>query len=253
VRTFLFVFVGLSLIAATPEPTACPSPPPPAQEQHHRSGLVIVAPLPRCFAPPYEPLAKAYSDARMLAEAYPTALGYPWDDRMKRELVVSIVSADGERIARSWITGGATVTSGVKSVALPPPAVAVRIRTVARSFAQLATLEDDIIAFIRARVTDTSAIHTFGPDDEHDRIVIEVDHLTDALATSLAARFGTEAIAVRVDPNAASFTSLAARLDDDPDRSISVALVAAAALSAIVLVVALRLRARARTSPDAPR
>jgi len=49
----------------------------------------------------------------------------------------------------------------------------MRIGTVTRSFAQLTRLED-----------------------EHDRIVIEIDHLTDALATALAARFGTEAIAV---------------------------------------------------------
>ena len=250
---FLLLFLGLSLIAATPEPTACPSPTPPAPEQHHRTGLLIVGPLPRCFAPPFEPLAKAYSDARMLGEAHPDAFGYPWADRAKRELVLSVVSPDGERLARSWIASGATVTVGIKSALLPPPIVIVRITTVTRSFAQLARLEDDIVAFTRAGVADTSAIHSFGPDDESDRIVIEVDHLTDDLATALAGRFGTEAIAVRVDPNAASFTSLAARPADDPDRGSYVALVAAAALIATGLVLALRLRGRVRRSPDAPR
>lgn len=250
-RTLLFLFVGLSLIAATPAPTACPSPAPPAPEQRHRTGLVILGPLPRCVTTPFEPLAKAYSDARMLAEAYPDEFGYPWDDRPKRELVVSVASSDGERLARTWIASGTTVKSGTKSAVLAPPAVPVRIRTVTRSFAQLARLEDEIIAFARAGVTDTSAIHSFGPDDEHDRIVIEVDRLTDALAAALAARFGTEAIAVRVDPSSTSLTSIAGRRDDDQDRVVYIAV--ALALLAIGVVAAVRLRARARTSPDAPR
>jgi hypothetical protein len=231
-RTLLFLFVGLSLITATPAPTACPSPAPPAPEQRHRTGLVIVGPLPRCVATPFEPLAKAYSD--------------PWDDRPKRELVVSVASPDGERLAQSWIATGATVKSGAKTAALPPPTVAVRMRTVTRSFAQLARLQDDIIAFVRSGVTDTSAIHSFGPDDEHDRIVIEVDRLSDALATALAGRFGTEAIALRVDPNAATFTSLAARLDDDPTRIAGVAAVVAASLITVIVVVVFRRRRHAR-------
>jgi hypothetical protein len=245
-RTLLFLFVGLSLITATPAPTACPSPAPPAPEQRHRTGLVIVGPLPRCVATPFEPLAKAYSDARLLAEAYPDAFGYPWDDRPKRELVVSVASPDGERLAQSWIATGATVKSGAKTAALPPPTVAVRMRTVTRSFAQLARLQDDIIAFVRSGVTDTSAIHSFGPDDEHDRIVIEVDRLSDALATALAGRFGTEAIALRVDPNSATFTSLAARLDDDPTRIAGVAAVVAASLITVIVVVVFRRRRHAR-------
>jgi hypothetical protein len=246
-RTLLFLLVGLSLIAATPEPTACPSPGPPAPERHHRSGLAVVGPLPHCIAPPFEPLARAYSDARMLAEAYPDAFGYAWDDRVKRELVVSVASPDGERLARSWMATGATVKSGTKSAVLPPPSVPVRIRSVARSFAQLARLQDDIAAFTRAGVTETSANHMFGPDDEHDRVVIEVDHLTDALATALAARFGTEAIAIRVDPLSGSFTSLAAGPDGGQERGVYIAL--ALGLLAIGVVVALRLRARARRSP----
>ena len=245
-RTLLLLFVALSLLAATPEPTACPSPTPPVPEQRHVSGLVIVGPLPRCVAPPFEPVAKAYSDARMLAEAYPNAFGYPWGDQTKRELVISLASADGERLARSWMASGATITSGVKSVVLPPPAVPVRIRTVTRSHAQLATLEDDIIAFTRAGAPDARAIHSFGPDDEHDRIVIEVDHLSDALATALAARFGTDAIAVRVDPSSSNVSSLSARPDDGSDRSVYAALAVGASLLVIGLVFVLRRRTTAR-------
>jgi hypothetical protein len=252
VRTLLLLFVGLSLIAATPAPTACPSPAPPPPEVRHRSGLAVVGPLPRCIAPPFEPLAKAYSDAWLLGQAHPDAFGYPWDDRAKRELVLSVVSPDGERLARSWIATGATVANGTKSAVLPPPTVPVRIRPVTRSFAQLMRLEDDIIAFIRSGVTDTSAIHSFGHDDEHDRIMIEVDHLTDALATALADRFATEAIAVRVDPSSTSVTSIAGRLDDGQERGPYIAIAIAIALIGIGLVVALRLRASARTSSGSP-
>jgi hypothetical protein len=241
----LLVFVGLSLVAATPAPTACPSPAPPALERHPATGLALLGPLPRCAAPPFEPLARAHSDARMLAEAHPDAFGYPWDDRAKRELVISVLSPEGERVARDWIAGGATLPQlGGKSAVLPPPTVAVRFRTVTRSLAELARLEDGIIAFTRTSSTDTSAIHSVGPDDEHDRIVIEVDQLTDALATALAARFGTEAIAIRVDPRSSSSTSLAAQRSDDPQRGTQVALAATAALAAGAAIVVIRRRRR---------
>ena len=244
------MFVAPSLIAATPDPTACSSPAPPIPEQHHRSGLVLLPPLPRCIPPPFEPLAKPSSDAHMLAEAYPEAFGYPWSDQAKRELVVSVVNADGERTARAWMAGGATIISGTKTALLPPPTVPVRLRTVTRSVAQLLKLEDEIVAFTRAGMTDASAIHMFGSDDEHDRIVIEVDHLTDELATALATRFGTAAIAVRVDPLSTNVTSLAADLDDGQDRGRYVVGAVALGLVAIGVVVTLWRRARGRGSPQ---
>jgi hypothetical protein len=127
--------------------------------------------------------------------------------------------------------------------------VPVRLRTVTRSVAQLLTLEDEIVAFTRAGVTDASAIHMFGSDDEHDRIVIEVDHLTDELATALATRFGTDAIAVRVDPLSANATALAGGGDDGPDGSRYVVGAVALGLVMIGVVLTLRQRARHRGAP----
>ncbi len=251
----MLVAAAVLLIAATPDATPmpgppCPSPLPPRPEARHASGIALATPLPRCFgAPVYEPLNKARSDASLLAESHPNDFGYPWADHVRRELIISVTGPDGEALARDWIASGATYTapSVAKSPVLPQPLVSVRIRTVARSYAQLGKLMDDIIDATRAGLPDHNAIRSVGPDGEHDRVVIEVQYLTDALATALASRFGTEAIAIRVDPTSGPMSLLGRPLDAGAvDPTLVGVLLAGSALGVGLVVLLMRRRARAR-------
>jgi hypothetical protein len=240
----LFVAAAVLLVAATPGPTPlpgppCPSPVPPRPEARHASGLALPTPRLFCYgAPVYEPLNKAQSDAWLLAESHPNDFGYPWGDHVKRELLISVTGPTGEALARAWMASGATYAppGSTKSSFLAQPVVPVRFRTVTRSFAQLAKLQDDLIAAFRAGLLADATVSSLGPDSEHDRIVIEVQRLTDASATALASRFGTEAIAVRVDPRSRQFTALSGGLDGGAVDPVLVAGLLGASATGLVLV-----------------
>lgn len=250
-RSALLVVAAVTFVAATPLPgPPCPSPVPPRPEARHASGLALPTPLLFCYGRPvYEPLNKAHSDARLLAENHPNEFGYPSADHVKRELIISVTGPTGEALAREWLASGATYTAPnvAKSTFLPQPAVPVRIRIVTRSFAQLGKLMDDIIDATRAGLPDSSAIRSVGPDDEHDRVVIEVQYLSDALATALASRFGTEAIAVRIDPASGPISLTGQPLDQGAVDPVLVALLLAGSFVGVGLVVfVMRRRARYR-------
>jgi hypothetical protein len=222
---------------------------PPRPEARHASGIALPTPLPRCYGPPvYEPLAIAHINARLLAESHPNDFGYPWDDRAKRELVVSVIGPNGEAVARAWMASGATFTpnGGAKSEFLVPPAVPVRFRTVTRSFAQLATLHEEIGNALPV-LPDVGAVRSWGHDDEYNRVTIDVQYLSDAFAYALTARFGTEAVAIRVDPTFGPFTSTGRALDIGAVDPILVGVVLAGSVLGVGLVVlVLRRRAGAR-------
>jgi len=234
------------LVAATPLPgPPCPSPNPPRPEARHASGLALPTPIPRCFGPSIdEPLAIAYSSARSLAESHPRDFGHPWADRARGELVISVIGPTGEALARAWMASGATYASGTKETLLARPTVPVRFRTVTRSFAQLAQLEDDIVAALRAGLLPDSSVRSFGVDDEYDRIVMDVQYLSDAFASALVSRFGTEAIAVRVDPTYGPFTNIAQSLERGAvDPVLVAALLAASFVGAGLVIFVMRRRA----------
>jgi len=243
------------LVAATPGPTPlpgppCPSPNPPRPEARHASGLALPTPLLFCYGRPvYEPLNKAQSDAWLLAESHPNDFGYPWGDHVKRELTISVTGPAGEALARAWMASGATYAppGGTKSSFLAQPVVPVRFRTVTRSFAQLAKLQDDLIEAFRAGLLADASVSSFGPDNEYDRIVIEVQRLTDASANALASRFGTEAVAVRVDPRSGQFTNLARPLDAGAvDPILVVGLLGASAVGLVLVVIVMKRRPHER-------
>lgn len=252
-RRALLVAAAVMLLAATPLPgPPCPSPNPPRPEARHASGLALPTPPPRCFgAPVYEPLNKAHSDAYLLAESHPNDFGYPWADHVKREMVISVTGPTGDALARAWMTSGATYTapSVAKSRFLPQPAVAVRIRTVPRSYAQLGKLMDDIIDATRAGLPDGSAIRSLGPDGEYDRVVIEVQRLSGARATALASRFGTEGIAVLVDPTSGPISLAGGPVDTGVVDPLMIAiLLGASAIGLALVLFVLRRRPRIRAS-----
>jgi hypothetical protein len=116
---------------------------------------------------------------------------------------------------------------------------------VTRSFAQLAKLQDDLIEAFRAGLLSDASVSSFGPDNEYNRIVIEVQRLTDASANALAARFGTEAVAVRVDPRSGPFTNLSRPLDSGAVDPVLVAgLLGASAIALGLVVFVMKRRAR---------
>jgi hypothetical protein len=184
----------------------------------------------------------------MLAESHPHEFGDPWADRAKSELVVSVTGPTGEALARSWMASGATYASGTKQTLLPRPTVPVRFRTVTRSFAQLTQLEDDIIAALRAGALPDPSVRSFGHDDEYNRVVMDVQYLSDAFARALVARFGTEAIAVRVDPSYGPITSTGQALDANAVEPALVALLLAGSFAGLGLVVFVMKRRARRTA-----
>ena len=184
-------------------------------ENRHLSGIVLLPPLDIAEivrqGPIYEPLGKAWSDALELAGQSPDVFGYPWADRAKGELVIAIVNAQGEAIARSWMKSAASQALGGKRAPnLLPPQVPVRFRTVDRSFRQLETIKNEAIGRGAAGFAGENRIWESGVDGEHERVVLTTDRVVDAFLFALAKKYGTEIVAVRVDPHAGSSTTLPA-------------------------------------------
>jgi hypothetical protein len=176
-------------------PAWAPAPRPPAVK--HSSGIEILGPevVP---AMPDTKLVKAWSDAIFLAE-YGDGLGYPWADTTTSTLVLSTTNAAGNRLANQWISSG--VTHGNPKVGvLQKPSVPVRIRTVSRSYRDLEAIKLDATRLAREGLPDADAIYEAAPDWEQNRIVLTLSRESTPLLNSLAVRYGTSAIAVRIEP-----------------------------------------------------
>jgi hypothetical protein len=177
-------------------------------QARHTTGIVLLGPVDYSKIEPFpDRLRKAWTDAYTLAqEAYPDDFGPPWADLSRGEVVVTAATANGFEIARRWVQSGLQVPSpkpgGPFTIDLPRPDVAVRIQSVRHSILALQRLMDDVIELQRAGVPDADRIYSAGPDPEHDRIIIDTDRINDRLFEAIAARFGVDSIAVRVDPRA---------------------------------------------------
>lgn len=237
----LILVAAVIALAATPIPTQCPSPRPPVPETRHPSGLLIVGPAPTCFPPVYEPLARAHSDARQLAEARPDAFGHPWDDRTRRELVLPVVSSGGERLSRAWIQDGLTLAIGVKTAHLARPEVPVRLPNARRSFAELERIMHGAIDISRSGLPGADAIAATHVDAEKERVIITVRRLSDEVAAAVVAEYGPD-VAVRVDPSLGPFTTLGGKTSGSGTPVLPVA--AAVAVVGALIVVLRRSRAR---------
>ena len=177
-------------------------------QARHSTGIVLLGPIDYEAIQPFpDKLRSAWSDAFTLAqEGYPTDFGRPWADLTKSEVVVTAATANGFEIARRWVQSGLRISSpkpgGPFTIDLPRPDVAVRIQTVRYSILRLDELMDSVFELRRLGVPDADRIYSAGPDPEHDRIVIDTDRVNDRLLEAIAARFGVDTIAVRVDPRA---------------------------------------------------
>lgn len=168
----------------------------PCVERRHETGLLLVCPERIRDMP--EELKAAASFAWEVAEDHPEDLGYPWPDPEAKALEVRVVSPRGEAAVREWMAGGAK-RLGLKPRELPRPEVRIRFVTVDRSFRQLTDIQHGSVP---ARdLPDGDAIYMVGPDRRRNATEITVDRLSDPLLRALAARYGTAAIVIRVEPD----------------------------------------------------
>jgi hypothetical protein len=195
-------------------------------ESRHPSGLIVLGPADVTNLHPLnEGLAKALSDAQELAKKNPDLFGYPYADRVTGELVLTPVTSEAEALARQWTPLGAQ-------------ALAVRRRTevVDRSYARLEAIRRDAIGAGTAGLPDNDAIQATTQDDEHNRVLIIMNRLSDPLLFALAARYGTEAIEVRVDPRFGPFESIAGRGASEAMSVGAVAVAAGVAIAALIFL-----------------
>ena len=190
VRLFALAFVAAAVFALGPADPVC-QPRPPESDARHPSGLAIAARDP-CLRTPYEPLALAYDRAFNFAAAHPDDLSYPWDDRRNVTLYISAVTPAGQILAAQWSDLGW--------------AVPIRVRTVGHSFAELEQIKHDLIDIARTGVPGSEAIRFTTGDSQHNRVVVGVQRLTDEVAAAVVARYGTEVVAVFVDPKYGPFS-----------------------------------------------
>ena len=189
-RLFSIAFVAAIVLSVGPADPAC-QPRPPETDARHRSGLALAPGRGPCHASIDDRLGLAYDRAYRFAEAHPDDLGYPWDDRGNFALVVSVVTPYGRVLAEEWSGLGWEVP--------------VQIRSVTRSFAKLEQIKHDLIDIARMGLPGSEDIRFTTGDSEHNRVLIGVQRLTDEVAAAIVARYGMEAVAVRVDPRYGPF------------------------------------------------
>jgi hypothetical protein len=189
------LLAALSTLAASPAPI------------RHPSGLEIVPPLDvaavvaRGQMP--QPLAMAATDALELAQNQPNNFGYPFVDRATGKLILSAANAAGSQSASTWTP---------RSQAL---SVARSIRKVTRTYAALEKIRHEAIGPGVTNLPGGKLIWMTTADEQNNRVLVVIDHLDDALLFALAARYGTEAIAVRIEKNP-GFGNISRQDDQSP-------------------------------------
>lgn len=164
----------------------------------HQTGIELVAHAQATVTPAEGDLLQAWSDALLIAEL-DDGLGYPWADTATGTLVVTVTSTAAEQLANRWIAGG-VAHPNPKVGHIARPLVPVRLRTASLSYAALEGIKNDATRLVQAGLPDAEAIYQAAPDWEHNRVVLTMSRQSDALINALAARYGTTAVAVRVEP-----------------------------------------------------
>lgn len=159
-------------------------------EVRHGSGIALLGPVDRerLFAKwkMTERLDRVYNQVRILSDQYRGDFGYPWLHSQTEEVVLRAANARGEALASAWIESGTEVR--------------VRLEIVDRSIEQLERIQHAVGPGL-ADIPGANRIFQSGPDAERNRIVYSTDRVSDAMLRALAARFGTEALAVRIERN----------------------------------------------------
>jgi hypothetical protein len=177
-------------------------------EVRHTSGIALLGPYDYggIFAQWHmsEKLERAYNGARVLADHNQGSFGYPWQESDADVVVVRVANAEGEALARRWIAGGIqlSVPKAGERVALDiaPPEVRVRLEAVDRNIEALQRVQHAVGQHL-GDIPGTERIYQSGGDPERNRVIYVTDRVNDAMLRGLVARFGTEALAVRIERN----------------------------------------------------
>ena len=133
-----------------------------------------------------EQQAQAFDDAMQFASAHPNDVAYPWIDPASNILELSAATSKGRALL----------------AAIPAPtAQPNRIRDVMFSYGQLERIKDEVTTLAAAGAPDADLIYQTAPDHKNGRVIITVSQSSERLLKDLATRYGTEAIAVQVDPD----------------------------------------------------
>ncbi len=150
------------------------------------SGIALVGPVPYQVSPKNEQQAIAFAQAERLAKKNPNDMGYPWLDEATGTLELSAVNDSG-KLAAGTADGDAQISGLVH-----------KATTAHASIAQLDRISDAVTRLHAEGVPHSDLIYMTEPDQQHNRIIITVSGLNEELMSSLASRFGTSLIAVRV-------------------------------------------------------
>jgi len=174
------VAAALVLLGAAPQADRGP-----ASETMHSSGIVVLHGL----EPPPDPLpekvAVTLGKALELSQKYPNDFTYPWPDRALDRVVLSAVTERGSLMAQE-LAGSREEADQIDTARLAPSRLHTR------------RYLDDIMDRVIGRQPEGVVVRSAFPDPEHNRIVIEVAELHEALLQRLAASWDPSAIAVRL-------------------------------------------------------
>ncbi len=168
------------------------------------NGIALVGPEAIQVRPADEDQANAFNAALELAYAHREDLGYPWLDSASGVLELSFATGLGETVAAEAVDG---LSAGGRTV---------RLRPAPASIAELDALADAVTRLNAAGVPGADRIWMTEPDQKNNRIVVTVSEAPEELLDALAARFGTELIAVRIEGPAPSSSTNANRDSDSP-------------------------------------
>jgi hypothetical protein len=168
------------------------------------NGIAVVGPEAIQVRPADEDQAAAFNTALELAYAHRDDLGYPWLDAASGVLELSFATGLGETVAAAAVD---RLSAGGRTV---------RLRPAPASVAELDALADAVTRLNADGVPGADRIWKTEADQKNNRIIITVSEAPDELLDALAARFGTERIAVRIQGPPPGASTAANRDSDSP-------------------------------------
>lgn len=164
------ILAASTLVAGFPNGLAVAAPNP---GDH---GLSLVGRAEPDLRPVLESVAMAYHRAWMQAQQNPDDFGYPVLDRAGQHVLLSPVTATGKAVAGE------------------------SARPAERTFGRLERIKHELINWRRDGIQDADAIYQTERDEQNNRVIVTTDRHSDALLAAIAKRYGTQAVAVRIDP-----------------------------------------------------
>ena len=187
-----------SVAARTAGPSGAAGPKYPAPTSADTFGIPVVTRIAQ-GSPTNEQQAQAFSDALVFAEEHPDDVGYPWIDPKTEGLELSAASIRG----RDLLAAERMSDAGV-----------AKVRDVSRSFGELEAIKHEITTLRMNGVPDAEYLFKSTPDHRDNRIVIGVTRPSEKLFKALSDLYGTQAIAILVDPDGGGVSTGATRQTD---------------------------------------